>query len=120
MWRFVAILTAVLTSGPMAFAGWLTVKNDTKHPILVEEVIEGPILKRGRTIRLQPGETYREFSLVPGEKKVHIYQIQDKDRTKVCTGCLKWQAKDIAMSIETKTVLQKLEWSLRELIPTVK
>jgi hypothetical protein len=73
MLRLVTIMLVMLVLQTQASAGWLTVKNDTKSTIILEEVTEGPIVKRGKTIRLLPGEVYREFSLNPGEKKVHIY-----------------------------------------------
>jgi hypothetical protein len=29
-----------------------------------------------------------------------------------------WKAGDVSMAVETKTVLQKLEWAMKELLPT--
>lgn len=60
-----------------AKAGWITVKNDTKQVIVIQEV-GGPLNRpiRGKCIKLQPGETYREFQLLAGSKNVVIYDSE--------------------------------------------
>ncbi len=83
---FLAAVVAGL-GAEVATAGWITVKNDTKQVIVIKEV-GGPLNRpiRGKCIKLQPGETYREFQLLAGSKNVVIYDseapnvplIQDK------------------------------------------
>ena len=60
-----------------ATAGWVTVKNDTKQVIVIQEV-GGPLNRpiRGKCIKLQPGETYREFQLLAGSKNVVIFDSE--------------------------------------------
>jgi hypothetical protein len=85
----ILLLTAIVAGlgAEAAKAGWITVKNDTKQVIVIQEV-GGPLNRpiRGKCIKLQPGETYREFQLLAGSKNVVIYDsevpnvplIQDK------------------------------------------
>jgi len=58
-------------------AGWITVKNDTKQIIVIQEV-GGPLNRpiRGKCIKLQPGETYREYQLLAGSKNIVLYDSE--------------------------------------------
>ncbi len=70
-------LTALIGAGESARAGWITVKNDTKQVIVIQEV-GGPLNRpiRGKCIKLQPGETYREFQLLAGSKSIALYDSE--------------------------------------------
>lgn len=101
---WIALLLAT-TAGP-ALAGWVTVKNETKQILVIQEV-GGPLNRpiRGKCIKLQPGETYREFQLLAGSKNIAIYDsvtpttplIQDK---------LTWAKDDasFAVKVDGKTI----------------
>jgi hypothetical protein len=68
--RIWAILAAVLAAGagplPRANAAWITVQNDTKGVIVVQSaiVVNGQV-KRGKPVRLLPGESLKEFHKPP-------------------------------------------------------
>jgi len=51
---------------PAADAAWIAVQNDTKRVIVVQSatVVNGQV-KRGRPVRLLPGEVFKEFHQPP-------------------------------------------------------
>lgn len=58
----VAALVAVAGSAAAADAGWVTIQNDTQRVVVVQTTVTvGGQAKRGRPVRLLPGETLREF-----------------------------------------------------------
>lgn len=65
-----------------AEAGWLTIKNNTRQPIVVQEItaVNGKI-KRGKPISLLPGETVREFIPGPTTKSIDIFDPQKPGQT---------------------------------------
>ena len=70
-------LTALVGAAEPARAGWITVKNDTKQIIVIQEV-GGPLNRpiRGKCVKLQPGETHREFQLLAGTKSIVLYDSE--------------------------------------------
>jgi len=66
--RLLFPLAIVLVLSPIgaAEAAWVTVKNDTNRVIVVQsaESVKGQ-LKRGKPVRLLPGESIREFHSPP-------------------------------------------------------
>jgi len=77
-----------------ASAGWVSVKNDTKQTLVLQE-IGGPLLRpiRGKCIRLLPGETYREFHALAGEKQIHVFDASDLTKP-LLREQFNWKAED--------------------------
>lgn len=121
MVRVATILLAILGLALPAQAGWLTVKNDTKQTVILESVCDAALVKRTKTVRLLPGETYREFRLVPGERKVQLYDGTPADKSPgkaLGQGTLTWKLNDVTLLIESKAAGDKTEWTIAE--PLVK
>ena len=117
MVRVATILLTLLAGGPPAQAGWLTVKNDTKQTVVLESVADGVLVKRTKSVRLLPGETYREYRLVPGERKVQLFDGSQPGKPlgqPLGQGTLTWKLADQSLHIESKTADQKTEWTLSE------
>ena len=121
MVRVAAILLTTVGWALPAQAAWLTVKNDTKQTVILESVCDAVIVKRIKTVRLLPGETYREFRLIPGDRKVQLYDGTPADKSlgqALGQGTLTWKLNDVTMLIESKTADGKTEWTVSE--PPVK
>jgi hypothetical protein len=71
---FALALAAAFASVGAARAGWITVKNDSKTTIVVQEVmtVNGKPV-RGKPIKLAAGESFREFQNTPGVKNFEIF-----------------------------------------------
>ena len=80
-------------------AGWITVKNDTKQVIVIQEV-GGPLNRpiRGKCIKLQPGETYREYQLLAGSKSIVLYD-SEAPTTPLAQDKLTWAKDDATFAI---------------------
>ncbi len=70
---------AVLVAGPpAAAASWVTIKNDTRRTILLQEtVIVNGQEKRCKPRSLLPGESLREFIPGPSVKSVDVFDSQN-------------------------------------------
>ena len=76
----VAALLAVIGSARAADAGWVTIKNDTKGVIVVQTAVTvNGQAKRGKPVRLLPGETSREF-VQPQALTVEVYDAQNPNK----------------------------------------
>ena len=75
--RLLALAATLLAAAGPARAGdgtWVTLKNNTRQVVVVQEtVVCNGLVKRGKAIRLLPGETVREFQAAPAVKKVEIF-----------------------------------------------
>ncbi len=93
-------LTTLISAGESARAGWITVKNDTKQVIVIQEV-GGPLNRpiRGKCIKLQPGETYREFQLLAGSKSIVLYD-SEAPTIPLSQDKLTWAKDDATFAIE--------------------
>jgi len=89
-------------------AGWIAVKNDTKQVIVIQEV-GGPLNRpiRGKCIKLQPGETYREFQLLAGCKNIVIYD-SDAPNAPPIQDQLNWVKDDASYAIKPDGKTMKL------------
>ena len=102
MIRSLLVLLAFAASAP---AGWLTVKNDTDRAVVIETVTDCVLAKRSKAVRLLPGEVYREFRLVPGERKVQLYDGSHPNQPlgqPLGTGTLSWKLADQTLHVEPK------------------
>lgn len=99
------LVLALLVSafGPLnaANAGWITVTNDTKQVIMIQETT-GPLNRavKGKCIKLQPGETYREYSLLGGSRSVVIYDAAAPN-TPLTSDTMTWDKTDAAFALKT-------------------
>ena len=96
----VAAVFGLLGSAAPAHAGWLTVTNDTKQVIVIQET-GGPLNRpiRGKVVKLQPGETYREFHLLSGTKSVTVYDA-DALTAPLATAKMTWEKDDAAFAVK--------------------
>jgi hypothetical protein len=71
---FTLAVLAVAAFVSSADAGWVTIKNETKQAIVVQEVaiVNGKTV-RGKPVKLAAGESFREFQNTPGIKNYEIY-----------------------------------------------
>lgn len=76
--RILLAAAALVFSSGSAFANWLTLKNDTGKPIVIQEtVVVNGQTKRGKPIPLLGGETNREFLPGPTVKRIEVYDPQN-------------------------------------------
>ena len=78
----------------------MTLKNDTNKVLVIQEVAVAPngVVKRGRPIRLLPGETLREFQAMPGEKRVEVLDMMAPAKP-LFSGKIAWKADTPSFSI---------------------
>lgn len=74
--RTVLLALAMLLPASAAEAAWIAVQNDTKRVIVVQSatVVNGQV-KRGRPMRLLPGEVFKEFHQPPAIA-LEVYDAQ--------------------------------------------
>ena len=76
--RLLFLAAALVAMGPVsaAQADWVTIKNDTKRTIVAQSAItvNGQV-KRGKPVRLLPGEVLREF-YTPPAVGIEVYDAQ--------------------------------------------
>ncbi|HET6575270.1 MAG TPA: hypothetical protein VFG68_16815 [Fimbriiglobus sp.] len=87
-------------TAPDAACGWVCIKNESKAVLVVQEVPARPSHKRGKTVKLFPGEVYREHQTAAGERQVQVFDARDPARP-LCKAKLKWPAKgDVTYKLE--------------------
>jgi len=98
----------LLGAASPADAGWLTITNDTRRVVLIQET-GGPLLRpiRGKCVKLQPGETYREFHLLPGEKSVILLDANAANPIPAADS-LRWPKDDAPFAVQHDGPLLKL------------
>ncbi len=90
---------AMMALAPIAFAGWVTVKNDTTGSVTVQEtVIVNGIVRKCKPVKLAAGETLREFQPKAGTKTIVVVEAGLFGKT-LYTGDLKWADGDSAFAI---------------------
>lgn len=105
MFRLLAILFVLVLAHP-ADAGWIVIKNETKSAVVIQEVSVQPG-KRGKQVRLLPGEVYREFHLLAGEKKYEVYDPKAPTKA-LCRETLSWKTTDVMFRVELVEKVVKL------------
>jgi len=77
-----AAVAVVLICAGSADASWITIRNDTKQTVVVQETttVNGQV-KRGKPIGLLPGESFREFLAGPTVKKIEVLDAQNSNRS---------------------------------------
>lgn len=93
----VALLLAIASP---ATAAWITIKNTTKQTIILQET-GGPLNRpiKGKSIKLQPGEVYREFQLLGGCRNVTIFD-SDAPNTPLAVERFTWDTDDAALEVK--------------------
>ena len=108
-------LLVVPSSG---FAGWICIKNETKLAVVIQEVPERPGLKRGKLVKLLPGETYREYQPTAGEKTVQVFDARTPTKP-LCAAKLAWPAADVTFKVEAAEQAARLAPVKPEAAPVV-
>lgn len=76
-----ALLLAAVGSARAGDGGWITFKNTTPQVIVLQEtVVSNGVTKRGRPIRLLPGETLRQFQATPAMRKFEVFDGRSTDK----------------------------------------
>ena len=89
----------VVFSPSSASADWICIKNETKIAVVIREVTDRPGQKRGKVIKLLPGEVYREYQSAAGERKVQVFDARDHAKP-LCAEKLQWPAKgDVTLKL---------------------
>ncbi len=90
----------LLAMASPANAAWITIKNTTKQTIILQET-GGPLNRpiKGKSIKLQPGEVYREFQLLGGCRNVTIYD-SDAPNTPLAIDKFTWDTDDAALEVK--------------------
>lgn len=94
-------------TGP-ATAGWLSIKNDTKAAVLLVEVPANAAARRGKPVRLLPGEVYREYHAEAGVKRVRVVDARTPTRVLV-EAKVAWPVDDVDVKIRAVGVTAKME-----------
>ncbi len=97
----IALAVGLFGTADAARAGWITVTNDTKQVIVIQET-SGPLNRpvRGKCVKLQPGETHREFALLGGTRNVVIYDAAAPN-TPLAADKMAWDKADVAFAVKT-------------------
>ena len=97
----IALTVVLFGTANAAQAGWITVTNDTKQVIVVQET-SGPLNRpvKGKCVKLQPGETYREYSLLGGTRNVVLFDAAAPN-TPLAAEKMTWEKADAAFSVKT-------------------
>ncbi len=100
-----AILFAVVGSSSAADAGWVTIQNDTGRVVVLQTTATtGGQPKRGRPVRLLPGEQVREFHSAPS-LQVEVFDGQPQDRSLYCgTLTLRTEAQTFLVTLSGRAV----------------
>jgi hypothetical protein len=99
LWLVALTLIGVGLSTPSASAGWVCIKNETKIPLIVQELPDRPTARRGKLVKLLPGEIYREYHRTAGERKVRIFDARTPGKP-LGQGKLIWKSADVMLRIE--------------------
>jgi hypothetical protein len=103
-----AMLACLIGTAGRVSAGWVTIKNETGQPVIVQETtVVNNKLKRGKPVKLMPGDEYREYQSAPGSKTIHILETGGPKRT-LCRSELTWQAGDESFAVRKSGTAVKL------------
>jgi hypothetical protein len=80
----VPVLLTVAGTAPAAEAGWVTIQNDTGRVVVLQTTVTtAGQPKRGRPVRLLPGEHVRVYHAAPS-LQVEVFDGQPQDRALFC------------------------------------
>ena len=97
---YATVLVVGVGLSSTASAGWVTLRNDSRQGLVIQEVVRAAdgSVKRGRPTRLLPGETLREFRAGPMTKWVEVFDMQARGKP-LFSGRLSWKEDSQAFSI---------------------
>jgi hypothetical protein len=94
-----AVLTCLFGTAGRVSAGWVTIKNETTQPVMVQETtVVNNQVRRGKPIKLMPGDEFREYQSAAGSKIVQVLEWGGAKRT-LCRGELTWQTGDESFAV---------------------
>jgi hypothetical protein len=94
---------------PTVSAGWVCIKNELKVAVVLQEVPDRPRLRRGKVVKLLPGEVYREYHPAAGERRVQVFESRDPDKP-LCSTKLTWPATgDVSYKLEAVKQVVRLD-----------
>jgi len=87
-------------AGQRADAAWITITNETKVVVVVQETT-GPFNRpvRGKCIKLQPGETYKELQQLGGSRNISIATAEAPNKP-LHNAKLAWDKSDIGFCVQ--------------------
>jgi hypothetical protein len=96
-----AVIGLILGHAGAASAAWLTVRNDTRQSVVVQEtvVVNGQV-KRGKPATLLPGESLREYVPAPTAKRIEVLDSRNP-RQLLWSGNLSCAGETQAYSVAT-------------------
>jgi hypothetical protein len=100
LFRLIAVVFTLASLGAsQACAGWITIRNDTKQTVVVQEVttVNGKT-RAGKSIKLLPGESVREYRSNPGSKSIVVYD-PDQPKSPLLRSKIKWDKDDATFSL---------------------
>ena len=99
MFRTVIAIAAMFLAAPLQ-AAWLTFRNDTKEAVLVQELVtvKGKAIA-SKPVKLQPGETFREFQPAALTKTIQILEPGKAANKLLNQSDVAIKDKDLTMSI---------------------
>lgn len=107
-WLLLLAIAAGLSITPDLLAGWIIIKNETKQALVVVEIAGTPNRPiQGKPVKLQPGETYREFQATAGAKTFAIYDAA-KLNAPLAQQAIAWPAEDSTFGIRGDAKVVKL------------
>ena len=117
--KLIATLLTCLAVSTSVEAGWITVTNETDHVVVIQETT-GPLNKpiRGKSIKLQPGETYKEFQLLAGRRAV-VVSVPKNAEVVAAVATLNWGTTDAPFQLVASGQTLKFEAANVEKKPMV-
>ena len=98
-----------LAANSIAAAGWVVIKNETKQVLVVVEIAGTPNRPiQGKPVKIQPGETYREFQPGAGQKTFAIYDAAKLDAP-LTQQSITWRNEDTSFGIRLEGNGYKLD-----------
>ena len=110
----ITVLLACLAVSSSAHAGWITLTNETDHVVIIQETtgpLNNPI--RGKSIKLQPGETYKEFQLLAGRRAV-LVSVPKSATVVAAVVTLNWGTSDAPFQLVASGQTLKFETASTE------
>jgi hypothetical protein len=102
------VLACLFGATGQVSAGWVTIKNETGQPVIVQETtVVNNKLRRGKPVKLMPGDEFREYQSAPGTKTIHVLETGGVKRT-LCRGDLTWQTGDESFAVRKTGTAVKL------------
>jgi hypothetical protein len=106
MVRFSQLPTAILAvmgvlgGSERCFAGWLTITNETRQELILQDGSSADVkgAKRGKTVRLMPGEVYREYLPGEGQKQVQVFDAGCPSKP-LFRGPVRWAAVESGLTV---------------------